>query len=440
MARVHVYATSKGSWLKMNSDQRIAIISPSFPPCGAGGVTTSHSNLFHTLRKLGVNVRVYTFADHRSCAKNNVEDGINRFGVPSIVTRGVGRLFRVLFRVIDRGAIAYQCADIATSWMGAFRARRAIRRWRPTTIVVPDQGATALVLRKQAGTRFVLFSHHNPRRFLNNPVIGLHSNADARLAIWLERKALRKVDKVVCPSEYMANEFKDTYSGSLPCAVIPNIVDQDTIDRIDAAPLRKKLGLPENAKIVYIPSAGSKIKGATFVCEIVRRLGFGNAPIGFYLSGAIGEELRYQLAFLPRNIRLFSPGLLPYEENLSYVKGCSFGVTPCLIESFGMAILEANFCGLPVVAFDVGGNRAVIENGVNGFLVDYMDVERLVHKARSFLNDAVLGDLRSRTSKYVCEKFASDRIAESVLAFITNKGYENNVGQSLEKADEALRP
>jgi glycosyltransferase involved in cell wall biosynthesis len=55
------------------------------------------------------------------------------------------------------------------------------------------------------------------------------------------------------------------------------------------------------------------------------------------------------------------------------------------LEPFGLAPLEANACGLPVVAVAEGGLRETIIDGVNGFLVQHQPqmmahaIERLIH-------------------------------------------------------------
>jgi glycosyltransferase involved in cell wall biosynthesis len=42
---------------------------------------------------------------------------------------------------------------------------------------------------------------------------------------------------------------------------------------------------------------------------------------------------------------------------------------PSKIDSFGMSILEASYCGIPTIAFDINSAKELIENDKNGFLV-----------------------------------------------------------------------
>ncbi|MEA2550385.1 MAG: D-inositol-3-phosphate glycosyltransferase, partial [Actinomycetota bacterium] len=62
-------------------------------------------------------------------------------------------------------------------------------------------------------------------------------------------------------------------------------------------------------------------------------------------------------------------------------------LVPSRSESFGLVALEAQACGTPVIAANVGGLRYVVQDGVGGFLVEGHDpgdhAERLIQILRS---------------------------------------------------------
>jgi glycosyltransferase involved in cell wall biosynthesis len=60
-------------------------------------------------------------------------------------------------------------------------------------------------------------------------------------------------------------------------------------------------------------------------------------------------------------------------------------------EPFGATGMEAMRCGLPVVAFDAGGIREWLLEGVNGFLVPWMDRDAFAKKVDTLLLDKELG-------------------------------------------------
>lgn len=55
-------------------------------------------------------------------------------------------------------------------------------------------------------------------------------------------------------------------------------------------------------------------------------------------------------------------------------------VQPSLTESFGLVVAEALACGVPVVATDVGGLPEIVQEGVNGFMVEPRNPEAIAEK------------------------------------------------------------
>ena len=368
--------------------RRIAIVSHSFPPHGGGGITSLNANLFQALKRKGIRVRVFTFGDHG--LQRSEEEDIIRNGSPKALIRILRILNRIFFRLAERATFAYQVLDILESGVGSFRINRQLSAFAPDVVILPDHNAPGFFLRKKSiGGSWILISHHNPMRFLDNPLIGVHSRKDASWALRLENRVLSKIDKVICPSAYMRHIFAATYAFSGPVSVIPNLVDADLLTSLAEKDIRTNIGLSPDAPVVYIPSAGARLKGARFVFEIIRRLaGMTEREVGFYLSGAVDGELRYECMFAPKNAKIYMPGKVAYRENVGLVKSCSYAISPTLIENFSMSLLEACFLGLPVVTFDVGGNAEIIRDGENGFLVPYLDVEMLIERSGRLLLDA----------------------------------------------------
>ncbi len=63
-------------------------------------------------------------------------------------------------------------------------------------------------------------------------------------------------------------------------------------------------------------------------------------------------------------------------------------INPALTEPFGLTLIEAAACGLPVVATEDGGPIDIIGNCQNGLLIDPLDAEDITRKLRRILTDS----------------------------------------------------
>jgi sucrose synthase len=61
-------------------------------------------------------------------------------------------------------------------------------------------------------------------------------------------------------------------------------------------------------------------------------------------------------------------------------------VQPALFEAFGLTVLEAMITGLPMFATEFGGPREIIQNRVNGFLINPTHPEETAEKILAFLS------------------------------------------------------
>lgn len=392
----------------------VAVVSPTVPHDGAGGVTSAQYNIYSSLKSLGCDARLMTFSDLKSSSFT----GAIRCGASPLQKFILGAGVHCYLKALGSCKPAYQLADIILSLPGSLQLRRHHCNLHPDVTIIPDHGAPGLCLSGSVSP-LILVAHHIPARFIDNSLLGNFCKIDVIKATALEQRVLNKVCAVVCPSEYMKRVFQETYSFAGEIVVIPNPMDENLIDSVPMHDVRIEMELPQEAPVVYIPSAGSRFKGSRYVSEIVRRLATSyGSRLGFYLSGTIDAELRAELKYTPANAHLFMPGHVDFHSNISYVKSCSFGVSPTLLESFGMALLEAGYCNVPMVTFDVDGTGEVIKDGVNGFLVKLLDLEGLISTAIKLLDSEICEKYSYSSTCYVRDTFSSPRIAEHYLDLI----------------------
>ena len=113
---------------------------------------------------------------------------------------------------------------------------------------------------------------------------------------------------------------------------------------------------------------------------------------------------------LAENLRL--AGAVPFEELRRRYNSSDLFLLASKEEGFGIVLLEAQSCGLPVVAFKNSGIREAVDDGRSGLLVD--TYEAMAEAAISLLND----DARRMAMGDEARKFAAgftwDGIAERV--------------------------
>lgn len=174
--------------------------------------------------------------------------------------------------------------------------------------------------------------------------------------------------------------------------------------------LKEKLNIPESAKVLMHTSNFRKIKN---VDDIVRTFHETAKEIDCHLilvgDGPDMYSIRQLVADLGIEDRVHFSG--QQSDVSSYYKLSDAFLLLSAKESFGLAMLEAMYCGAIPVGSTAGGISEVIQHGKTGYVVEIGDYKQAAqHLIKLFNDDALYEEMQANMLKDVKERFNMDSI------------------------------
>jgi glycosyltransferase involved in cell wall biosynthesis len=113
-----------------------------------------------------------------------------------------------------------------------------------------------------------------------------------------------------------------------------------------------------------------------------------DVPWSLEIVGDGPARTKVEQALKPLSSRVRYRGVLSDAAIAAALAGADLFVWPAINEAYGMALLEAQACGLPVVAGASGGVAGIVSSGETGLLVPAGDVAEFAAATRRLLTDA----------------------------------------------------
>lgn len=115
-------------------------------------------------------------------------------------------------------------------------------------------------------------------------------------------------------------------------------------------------------------------------------------------SGTLRKDLEIKAVQLGINDKVDFEGF--QTDIIHYIKNAKMTVLTSIYEGFPNVLIESIALGTPVVAFDCpSGPSEIIKDGVNGYLVEYKNTEKLAEKILLLLNNPLKEDDIIKTSE-----------------------------------------
>jgi len=344
---------------------KIAIIVNFFPPKWLAGTEIATYHMAEHLAKRGHEVHIITSLDD-DLVENSYEKGFHIHRIPVIRIRTIGLIF---------------------FWTDIFRT---IKKIDPDIV-----HAQSLIFAIPA-----LIS----KKFLKIPYVVWGQGSDIYIRNWfmkvVSKTIIKNADSALALTKSMREVMQAIYNCDIP--VVPNGIDiEDYSDRPD-----KQDSETPRKRILFVGRL-DPVKGVQYLLKAMKIVSkvLPEAKLILVGDGEERENLESLTNTLGLSDRVDFVGRISHEEIPDYLYQADIFVLPSLSEGFPLVILEAMACGLPIVATRVGGVPDIIEDGVNGYLVESGDFQEMAKKIIFILENEPLKLLISKNNRIKVQEF-----------------------------------
>ena len=312
-------------------------------------------------------------------------------------------------------------SGIVTDLSSGFSATDSIlKKIRKTYMVIKENdpdlllthffiaGLVGTIAGRLSRTSVILTRHHIDENFISG----------RRVLFWLDRISTSLADHVVVCSQAAKKwmcEVEKTKDSKITVINQGFFFDEQEYSKSEISEIKLDLGYTEDSFNLicicrYTAGKGHKLLLETFK-EVSNQV--PNAKLAFVGHGDPGwlKEIVYEEG-LENHVKIF--------EQRSDIFGCIAAadvvVHPSLVDSFSQLVIEAQFIGRPIIAFDIAAAKEQILEGKTGFIVEARDTHALAEKILLlFQNPELRLNLGRSGIAHVKSKFTHARmIAETI--------------------------
>jgi glycosyltransferase involved in cell wall biosynthesis len=241
--------------------------------------------------------------------------------------------------------------------------------------------------------------------FVCTPLIHFEDPSHSNPLLW---KALDDAASVIACSNYEREGMIRKGIDPSRIHLIPMGIDLDEWVNPDGERFRKRYRL-EGKKIILFAGTKGYNKGAIHLLQATERIARAMKDCVLVSIGLATREWNIHKNQL-RQENLLDLGYVSDEEKRDAFAACNLFVMPSRYDSFGIVYLEAWRCAKPVIGAKVGAIPEVIEEGKDGLLVEFGDVDQLCSTILYLLNHPDLSrEMGERGRKKVVEKLNWER-------------------------------
>ena len=178
---------------------------------------------------------------------------------------------------------------------------------------------------------------------------------------------------------------------------------------------REKLGIPADGEVLIYVAEILKNKNQQMLIHTLKELHDKGRKMYLLLPGP--DHSNGEFHKLAEELRLKDyVKFLGWRSDIGQLMAASdMCVASSIREGFGINLVEAQYCHLPVVAVTNRGHRAIIKDGENGFLVPMNDSEAMANRVLQVMDDK---NLYQRLANIDVEQYKCENIAKIIYEYL----------------------
>jgi len=211
---------------------------------------------------------------------------------------------------------------------------------------------------------------------------------------------LRNVDLFIAPSKYIQNVAKSDVS---PIVHVPNFIELGTFYE-----------LTNSYNLLFVGRL-EKVKGIEFLIKAISQVisVFPQTMLTIVGEGSNKEYLLNLTQSLQLEKHVQFIGWVQNKDLDAYYEKASIIVIPSVWpENFPTVCNEAMSRGRPVIGTNVGGIAEIIDDGVNGYVVEPQSPEKIAEKVINLFSDEELLKKLGRNAREKAKEFSIEKYVE----------------------------
>ncbi|MBI5056331.1 MAG: glycosyltransferase family 4 protein [Nitrospirae bacterium] len=233
----------------------------------------------------------------------------------------------------------------------------------------------------------------------------------ARINIAISNVVLEKEISLVKKIDNPGRKFKLVYP------IIKDISEKNLL-MYNKEVIKQKLGITNDKPVLTIIGRIDRLKGHRLALDAVGKINQDAIKVNLLIVGPMSDPTVFKENDFDKEYIRY----LNYYEQLEEIWAISdFFLISSISEGTPLVLVEYFAIGKPVIASDISGNKELIKDNWNGFLFKAGDVDSLVERIKSVIENKNIHEIQNNARKYYLDNLLPEKLVQDIEGYYSDE-------------------